>query len=192
MKCPFWHTLERRTEPQFDSAGKKIGEEVSFELSHEDCKKGECQIFDKESRLCSLPDANKKQAQIVENLSTALPMRLRSDFDSSLFEKAEMLSVVVSSGLTHLQDALKGQSETLIKTLERLIKETSANQAEIQKQLKETEEREKTLTQALTKISSQLEAIARWAPKIDTVSKRGEILEKALVDVVTFLTKPKK
>ncbi len=192
MKCPFWHTLVRRTEPRCDSAGKKIGEEVFFELSHEDCKKADCQLYDKESRLCSIPDANKKQAQIVENLATTLPMRLKSDFDKSLFEKAEMLSVVVSSGLTHLQDALKGNHETLTKNLERLIKETNAQQAEIVRQLKETPEREKALLATLTKISTQLEVLGQLASKIDTVSKRGEVLEKALVDVITFLTKPKK
>jgi hypothetical protein len=192
MKCPFWHTLERRTEPRFDSAGKKIGEEVSFELRHEDCQKGACQIYDTESKLCSLPDADKKQARMLETLTTALPARLKSDFDASLFEKAEMLSVVFSSSVTHLQDALKGYHAQLAKNLEQLLKETNGNQAEVVKRLKESGEQEKTLCQTLTKISAQLETIAQWAGKIDTISKRGEVLEKVLVDVVTFLTKPKK
>ena len=192
MKCPFWHKLERRTEPRFDSAGKKIGEEHTFELNHEDCKKNECQLYDTETKLCSIPAADKKQAEIFSYLATALPARLKSDFDSTLFEKAEMLSVVFSTGINHLQDALKSYNDLIAKNLEQLQKETASNHAEIAKRLKETREQEKTLIQTLTRISTELETIGAWAPMIDRLAKRGEVLERALVDVVTFLAKPKK
>ena len=192
MNCPFWHTLERRTEPRFDSAGKKIGEDSAFELVHEECQKTACQLYDAGRKLCSIPDADRRQAEIAEQLATGLPARIKSDVDASLFEKTEMLSVVFSTGITHLQDALKGYNAQLAKNLEPAARETGAREAEILKLLKESRERETTLLATLTKMATLLETIGQWGPAITSVSKRGEVLEKALVDVVTFLTKPKK
>lgn len=108
MRCPFWQRLERRVEPKFDTAGQKIGEEVRYELGHENCKKAECELFDATNQLCAILSINRTASLILENLSRSLPVRLKGDFDTALYEKTEMLSVVFSTNLSHLQEALKG------------------------------------------------------------------------------------
>lgn len=192
MKCPFWLSLERRTSPRFDSAGKKIGDDTAFELVHEDCQKTSCPLYEPGRKTCSIPDADRRQAEIAETLASALPARIKSDVDASLFEKTEMLSVVFSTGITHLEDALKGYHAQLAKTIESAARKTGEREAEIVTLLRESRDRDKALLAALTRIASLLDTIGAWAPAIDSVSKRGEVLEKALVDVVTFLTKTKK
>lgn len=107
MRCPFWQRLERRVEPKFDAAGQKVGEEVIYELGQENCKKAECELFDAANQQCAILSINRSASLILENLSRSLPVRLKGDFDNALYEKAEMLSVVLSTSLSHLQEALK-------------------------------------------------------------------------------------
>ncbi|MBN2379277.1 hypothetical protein JXM67_05690 [candidate division WOR-3 bacterium] len=74
--------------------------------------------------------------RIVEILSKELPDRLEKDSDQNVFQKAEMLSMVISTSMQHLQDAFASSQESILKALDkltnaqeettRILKETSA------------------------------------------------------------------
>jgi hypothetical protein len=126
MKCPFWQRLEYRVEPKFDAAGQKVGEEKVYELAHENCQRAECEIFDATNQQCAFLSLNRNTSLILENLSQSLPVRLKGDFDTALYEKAEMLSVVFSTGLTHLQEAMKGYSTEIGRAGEAILNQLNA------------------------------------------------------------------
>ncbi len=61
-------------------------------------------------------DSNK----IVEILSKDLPDRIKADADENVFQKAEMLSMVISTSFQHLQDTFRSYQESILKALEAL------------------------------------------------------------------------
>jgi hypothetical protein len=56
--------------------------------------------------------------RLIEVVSKELPDRIKKDSDQIVFEKAEMLSMVISTSIQHLNDALKSYQESILKTLE--------------------------------------------------------------------------
>jgi hypothetical protein len=79
--------------------------------------------------------------RLIEVVSKELPDRIKQDSDQIVFEKAEMLSMVISTSFQHLNDAFKSYQESTLKALEAL---TKAN--------------EKT-SEALLKVNSLLERL---------------------------------
>jgi len=63
--------------------------------------------------------------RLIEILSKELPDRIKDDADHNVFQKAEMLSMVISTSFQHLSDAFKSYQETTLKALDGL---TSTNE----------------------------------------------------------------
>ncbi len=111
MRCPFLLLKERKKIPIYDEAGYKIGdrEEESWNVSP--CIGEECEIYDKEDGRCAI-------MSILFYLKNGGPDFIKK-IDKSLFERAEMLSVVLSSGLQHMEEATKQSSDRLSVALEK-------------------------------------------------------------------------
>lgn len=60
--------------------------------------------------------------RLIEVVSKELPDRIKQDSDQIVFEKAEMLSMVISTSFQHLNDAFKSYQESTLKALEDLAK----------------------------------------------------------------------
>lgn len=56
--------------------------------------------------------------RLIEVVSKELPDRIKKDSDQIVFEKAEMLSMVISTSIQHLNDAFKSYQESILKALE--------------------------------------------------------------------------
>ncbi len=74
-----------------------------------------------------LREASKGQEQgslnldrLIEVVSRELPDRIQDDADKNTFQKAEMLSMVISTSFQYLQDALKSYQDSLAKTIEKI------------------------------------------------------------------------
>ncbi len=113
-RCPFWHKKVRRYEPRYDATGKKIGEVVIEDVVHPECLREECELFDKEEKKCVLVLIAKRLGTLAEEIKNKL--------DNSLYEKAEMLSVVFSTNIQHLQDMFNEYSKKTLELLEKLTK----------------------------------------------------------------------
>lgn len=188
MKCPFWYRLEKRIEDKFDSAGQKIGEEEVTYLSHNDCMGEDCELFDKESQQCLFLSLNKNLSLVLENLSS-LPDRLKSDIDGSLYEKSEMLSVVISSGFQHLQDAFKSYGEKIADGMANLVPETKATKDFLSALLEKVEGFLTQQTELRDSVNKELQVMLSLKESLDRFSERGKTLERALIDVVNALAK---
>jgi len=188
MKCPFWYRLERRVEDKFDSAGQKIGEEETTYLSHNDCMGEDCELFDKENQQCLFLTINKKVSLLLENLSS-LPNRLKSDIDGSLYEKSEMLSVVISSGFQHLQDAFRSYGEKIAGGMEGMVPQTKATKDSLSLLLEKTEAFLAQQMKLGDILNKELQVMLSLKESLDRFSERGKTLEKALIDVVNALAK---
>jgi hypothetical protein len=60
--------------------------------------------------------------RLIEVVSKELPDRIKKDSDQIVFEKAEMLSMVISTSFQHLNDAFKSYQESTLRALENLTK----------------------------------------------------------------------
>lgn len=58
--------------------------------------------------------------RLIEVVSKELPDRIKKDSDQIVFEKAEMLSIVISTSIQHLNDAFKSYQESILQALESL------------------------------------------------------------------------
>lgn len=74
-----------------------------------------------------LREASKEQGQgtvnldrLIEVVSKELPAKIADDADKNTFQKAEMLSMVISTSFQYLQDALKSYQDSLAKTIEKI------------------------------------------------------------------------
>lgn len=105
--CPFRHRKEKSFQTRYDAAGKKIGEILVEELVNCECIQQKCAFFDKELNNCSLSILHKRLQE--------LPKEVKKELDSSLFEKAEMLSVVFSTNIQQLQNVFNSYKESFIK-----------------------------------------------------------------------------
>ena len=61
---------------------------------------------------------NPETQRLIEVVSKELPDRIKKDSDQIVFEKAEMLSMVISTSIQHLNDAFKSYQESILKALE--------------------------------------------------------------------------
>ncbi|NLI97339.1 hypothetical protein GX441_01620 [bacterium] len=66
----------------------------------------------------SAPTADMQR--LIEIVSKELPDRIQDDADKNTFQKAEMLSMVISTSFQYLQDAIKAYQESLGKTIEKI------------------------------------------------------------------------
>ncbi len=79
--------------------------------------------------------------RLIEIVSKELPDRINDDADKNSFQKAEMLSMVISTSFQYLQDALKSYQDSLVKTVEKI--------AELEGKTAETLERNAALLSEL-------------------------------------------
>ena len=146
-----------------------------------------------ESQERLLSTLNEKVSLILENLSSSLPNRLKSDLDASLYEKNEMLSVVISSGLQHLQDAVKNYGEKTNQSMDSLVSETTAIKESFSTFLEKIEKFLAQQTELRDIVNKELQVLLALKESLDrfseSVSKRNQTLERALVDVVNALAK---
>jgi len=115
MKCPF---LVRK-KSVFDKEGKRISEELEIQ----ECIKNECMVYDGATKLCSLLSANIKSGILIDDLKGGI-----KDLKKDMAERAEGLSVVFSTTVQTMQEAmisrfeiLKKQNEIVVLGFERLI-----------------------------------------------------------------------
>ena len=121
MRCPFLLLKEKKKIPIYDDSGYKIGDKEEEVWNVSPCIKEECEIYDKENERCSI-------LSIADTIKTTLPEKITKEFDKSLFERAEMLSVVLSSGLQHIEESTKQTSEQISNSMNefsQILKEIS-------------------------------------------------------------------
>lgn len=145
-----------------------------------------------ESQQRLLSTLNERASLILENLSS-LPDRLKSDLDISLYEKCEMLSVVISSGFQHLQDAIKDYSKKANQSMDSLVLETTAMKESLSIFLERMEKFLAQQTELRDALNKELQVLLDLKESLDrfseSLSQRSQTLERALVDVVNALTK---
>jgi len=123
---------EESKEFRYDSSGKKI----ATSWRSKDAESALLAINDKMDQLIgiltsTLPTRLSTElresmagGQSLENLaqiiSCELPDRIQKDSDQNLFQKAEMLSMVISNGMQHLQDAFASSQEAVVRAIEQL------------------------------------------------------------------------
>lgn len=56
--------------------------------------------------------------RLIEVVTNELPERIKKDSSENTFEKAEMLSMVISTSFQHLNDAFRSYQESIIKALD--------------------------------------------------------------------------
>lgn len=77
------------------------------------------------SELKNITAGGEHIEKLIEVVSRDLPERIKEDASQNTFEKAEMISMVMSTSFQHLQDALKSYQESTLKAMENL---TGTNQ----------------------------------------------------------------
>lgn len=125
---------EKEKEVRYDTSGKKI---VTF-ARDKDTQNAILAINDKLDQLLGILSSTLptkigseiRQAasgtggedlkRLTEIISSELPERLKKDSDQNVFEKAEMLSVVISTSIQHLQDAFKSYQDALLEAMNKL------------------------------------------------------------------------
>lgn len=60
--------------------------------------------------------------RLIEVVTKELPDRIKNDASENTFEKAEMLSMVISTSFQHLNDAFRSYQESIIKALDGMSK----------------------------------------------------------------------
>ena len=115
MKCPF---LVRK-KSVFDKEGRRISEELEIQ----ECIKNECMVYDGATKLCSLLSANIKSGILIDDLKGGI-----KELKKDMAERAEGMSVVVSTTIQTMQEAmisrfeiLKKQNEIVVLGFDRLI-----------------------------------------------------------------------
>jgi len=123
-------TVQQPREVRYDSSGKKI---ITSARSRE-TESAILAINDKLDQLLGILSStlptrlgselreavagSPETQRLIEVVSKELPDRIKKDSDQIVFEKAEMLSMVVSTSIQHLNDAFKSYQESILKALE--------------------------------------------------------------------------
>ena len=110
MRCPFLLLKEKKKVPIYDDLGYKIEDKEEEAWNVSPCIEKECEIYDEENGKCSI-------LSIVEVIKTTTPELIAKKIDKSLFERAEMLSVVLSSGLQHMEETAKQTSAQIANSM---------------------------------------------------------------------------
>jgi len=115
MKCPF---LVRK-KSVFDKEDRHVSEELEIQ----ECVKNECMVYDGATKLCSLLSANIKNGILIDDLKGGI-----KELKKDMTERAEGMSVVVSTTIQTIQEAmisrfeiLKKQNEIVVLGFDRLI-----------------------------------------------------------------------
>ncbi|MEA3312647.1 MAG: hypothetical protein U9Q76_10565 [candidate division WOR-3 bacterium] len=123
-------TVQQPREVRYDSSGKKI---ITSARSRE-TESAILAINDKLDQLLGILSStlptrlgselreavagSPETQRLIEVVSKELPDRIKKDSDQIVFEKAEMLSMVISTSIQHLNDAFKSYQESILKALE--------------------------------------------------------------------------
>jgi len=125
-------TADESTEVRYDSSGKKI----TTPPRSKETESAILAINDKMDQLLGILSSTlptrlagelreaagggAQMERLVEVASADLPDRIKKDIDQIVFEKAEMLSVVISTSIQHLQEALKSYQDSMLAAFEKL------------------------------------------------------------------------
>jgi tetratricopeptide (TPR) repeat protein len=157
MKCPF---LVRK-KSVFDKEGRHISEELEIQ----ECIKNECMVYDGATKLCSLLSANIKSGILIDDLKSGI-----KDLKKDMTERAEGMSVVVSTTIQTMQEAmisrfeiLKKQNEIVVLGFDRLFEsfngKTDALSGKIGESVKSMQELKDSYLAALSEHGAKLATV---------------------------------